>query len=161
MKLVKLILNAVLGLCNLLVRLLPIDNHKICFISLEDDHLTSDLKMIYDALDKNKYKLTCILISFKKKDIRSSFLYFINTLKQIFVINTSKLVIINDNNYVISSFKRKGVTVIQVWHAAGAVKKFGNVLPRKYKIANYDYVVANGKYWQNHTVKHLALGKNK
>lgn len=148
MKFQKFILNIVLGSCSLLVKILPINDNKICFVSLENEHLTSDLKLIYDALDQKKYKLVCVLTSFKKKDISNSLRYFFNTIKQIFVINTSKLVLINDNNYVISNFKREGVTVIQVWHAAGAVKKFGNVLPRKYKIANYDYVIANGKYWQ-------------
>lgn len=46
----------------------------------------------------------------------------LNCIKQIYVINTSKVVLITDNNYVISNFKRPGVKVIQVWHATGAIK---------------------------------------
>ena len=82
-----------------------------------------------------------VLTHFEKNILWMNFLYFLNTIKQIFVINTSALGIINDNNYVISNFKRKGVTVLQVWHAAGAIKKFGKVIKREYPIANYDYVI--------------------
>ena len=37
--------------------------------------------------------------------------------------------------------------MVQVWHASGAIKKFGNVIKRSYPIGNYDYVLANGNYW--------------
>ena len=47
----------------------------------------------------------------------------LNCIQQLFIINTSKVVIIRDNNYVVSTFKREGVNVIQVWHACGAIKK--------------------------------------
>lgn len=148
MGLKKLILNIMLGICNVLVRVRPIQKNKIAFVSLESKTLESDLKLIYDALDQEQYRLVTVLTSFQKNSLWMNFLYFLNTIKQIFIINTSALVIINDNNYVISNFKRKGVKVLQVWHAAGAIKKFGNVIPREYKIANYDYVLCNGEYWK-------------
>ena len=88
------------------------------------------------------------MTSFEKTSLWMNFLYFLNTIRQIFVINTSALVIISDNNYVISRFKRKGVKVLQVWHAAGAIKKFGNAIHREYPIANYDQVICNGAYWK-------------
>lgn len=49
----------------------------------------------------------------------------LNCIQQLFIINTSKVVIIRDNNYVVSTFKREGVNVIQVWHACGAIKNLG------------------------------------
>ena len=143
----KLILNIVLSICNVFIRLRPIQKNKIAFISLESKKLESDLKLIYDGLDTNKYHLVTVLTNFKKNSLWMNFLYFLNTIKQIFVINTSTLVIINDNNYVVSKFKRKGVKILQVWHAAGAIKKFGNAIPREYPISNYDFVICNGKYW--------------
>lgn len=148
MGLKKLILNIMLRICNVFVKLRPIQKDKIAFVSLESKHLESDLKLIYNALDQKKYRLVSVLTSFEKNSLWMNFLYLINTIKQIFIINTSALVIINDNNYVISKFKRKGVKVLQVWHAAGAIKKFGNVIPREYTIANYDYVLCNGEYWK-------------
>ena len=144
----KLILNIMLSICNVFVRLRKIDQKKIAFVSLESRQLESDLKLIHDALQGKGYHCVSVLTHFEKNSLWMNFLYFLNTIKQIFVINTSALVIINDNNYVISNFKRKGVTVLQVWHAAGAIKKFGNVIKREYPIANYDYVICNGDYWK-------------
>ena len=62
-----------------------------------------------------------ILTKFEKT-IKGDLLYFLNCIKQVFLINTSKVVILNDNNYVVSHFKRSQVRVLQVWHACGAVR---------------------------------------
>ena len=148
MKLKKLILNIVLSICSVFVRLRPIRKDQIAFVSLESKALESDLKLIHDALEGRGYRLVNVLTSFEKNSLWMNFLYFLNTIRQIFVINTSALVIISDNNYVISRFKRKGVKVLQVWHAAGAIKKFGNAIHREYPIANYDQVICNGAYWK-------------
>ncbi len=148
MKLKKLILNIVLSICSVFVRLRPIRKDQIAFVSLESKALESDLKLIHDALEGRGYRLVNVLTSFEKNSLWMNLLYFLNTIRQIFVINTSALVIISDNNYVISRFKRKGVKVLQVWHAAGAIKKFGNAIHREYPIANYDQVICNGAYWK-------------
>ena len=145
----KHIINIVLGIINVFILMRPIKDDQIAFVSLESKRLESDLKLIYDALDQqHKYKLKTVLIHFDKNNLWTNFLYFLNCIKQIAVINTSRMVIITDNNYVISKFKRRGVIVVQVWHATGAVKKFGNCVKREYPIRNYDYVIANSDYWK-------------
>jgi len=145
----KIIINIVLRIVNVFVCLKPIKDDQIAFVSLESNKLVYDLKQIYDVLDETgRYDLKTVLIYFEKNTLWTNFLYFINCIQQIWVINTSKVVIITDNNYVISHFKRKGVKVVQVWHAAGAIKKFGNCVHREYPIHNYDYVIANSEYWR-------------
>lgn len=146
MKGLKKILFCILSILNRIVLLLPINPNRITFVSLESNQLESDLKQIYNQLDKS-YDIKMVLISYKKNSLWNNFLYMLNTFLQIYYINTSKIVLISDNNYVISNFKRRGVTVIQVWHATGAVKKFGNCLEREYVIKNYDYVLACSPYW--------------
>lgn len=149
MGLKKIIINIVLRFVNVFVLRLPIKTNQVAFVSLESNQLESDLKLIYDELFKeNKYVLKTVLINYNKKSLLNNFLYMINCIKQIYIINTSKIVLITDNNYVISNFKRSGVKVVQVWHAAGAIKKFGNAVKREYPIKNYDYVIANSDYWQ-------------
>lgn len=147
MKLQKMILMPILRLEAFFVSFLKIKQNRITFISLEGDQLTADLKLIYDQLDPQNYDLKRCLIHYHK-DLWGQFLYFLNCLKQLYLINTSKVVLIHDNNFVISHFKREGVVVLQVWHACGAVKKFGNVVTREYPIANYDYVLSTSTYWQ-------------
>lgn len=149
MKLQKLILNIILGFFNIFVKMFKIKENQVAFISLESRHLDSDMKLIYDELEKRKdVVLKKVVIEYDQQGIKQNFLYMLNCIKQLFVINTSHVVIIRDNNYVVSTFKREGVQVIQVWHACGAIKKFGNALPRKYPIKNYDYIIANSPYWK-------------
>ena len=45
--------------------------------------------------------------------------------------------------------KPKNVKVLQIWHACGAVKKFGNQIKRQYPVQNYDYVLCNAEYWKD------------
>ncbi|MFV0394055.1 MAG: CDP-glycerol glycerophosphotransferase family protein [Coprobacillaceae bacterium] len=149
MGLKKNILHVILTVLNFFIRLFPLHKNRIVFVSLESDVLESDLKFIYEGLFKNtNYKLKCVLMRYDQKSLKNNFMYMLNTIKQIWYINRSKLVVLNDNNYVISNFKRKGVNVLQVWHATGAIKKFGNVIKREYPIKNYDYVLANSEYWK-------------
>lgn len=160
---------AVLTFFSLFLGLFKIDRKKITYVSLTSDKLTGDMLYIYNALRKEgKYNQNFILIKFKKS-LLYDVLYFFNCIKQLFVINTSALVIINDNNYVISNFKRDGVKVLQLWHASGAIKKFGNEIHREYEIKNYDYVVTTSSQWirifaksfgvQEHHVLPLGLPK--
>ena len=140
----KIIINIILKIANIFVLRCSIKQGQIAFISLESNQLESDLELIYQELKKeNKYSLKMVLINYNKKSLINNFLYMLNCIKQIYVINTSKVVLITDNNYVISNFKRPGVKVIQVWHATGAIKKFGNAIKREYPIKNYDYVIVN------------------
>lgn len=145
----KIIINIILKIANIFVLRCSIKQGQIAFISLESNQLESDLELIYQELKKeNKYSLKMVLINYNKKSLINNFLYMLNCIKQIYVINTSKVVLITDNNYVISNFKQPGVKVIQIWHATGAIKKFGNAIKREYPIKNYDYVIANSDYWK-------------
>lgn len=148
MGLKKLILNFVLNFFSILLPLFPIKRNRITFVSLTANELKDDFLLLNQELEKNQdIELRYVLIKFKK-NIIGDMLYFFNCIKQLFIINTSHIVILNDNNYVVSNFKREGVIVIQVWHACGAVKKFGNDIEREYEIRNYDYVISNSDYWK-------------
>lgn len=158
MGLKKVILNIMLSVMNFFIMFFSIKQNRITFISLESDELESDLELIYNQLVIiNKYDLRTVLINYNKKSILNNFKYMLNCYKQLYYINTSKVVIINDNNYVISKFKRDKVKVIQVWHAAGAIKKFGNELKREYLIKNYDFIIANSDYWKAPYSKAFAV----
>jgi CDP-ribitol ribitolphosphotransferase / teichoic acid ribitol-phosphate polymerase len=123
-------------------------NH-ITFISLTQSELSSDFKLIDKQLrHENKYDIHYILLMFEK-NLLGDFKYFLNCLKQLVEIKKSSLVILNDNNYVISHMKPKNVKVLQIWHACGAVKKFGNQIKRQYPVQNYDYVLCNAEYWKD------------
>ena len=149
MGLKKIILNIALQIVNVCTFFLHPKKNRITFISLTQKELTSDFKLIYDGLvQENKYDIHCVLLVFKK-NLWGNLKYFLNCLYQLIEIKQSSLVILNDNNYVISHMCPKNVKVMQVWHACGAVKKFGNQIKRQYPINNYDYVLCNAPYWKD------------
>ncbi len=148
MKFQILIIKIIFAFLYPVVKRLKINQKAVAFISLESVELEGDQKLIYDALKNRGYDLRIVSMKFDKKTLWTSFLYFVNMIKQLYVINTSKVVLINYNNYVVSNYKRDGIIIIQLWHAAGAVKKFGSALERQYEIKNYDYVLCNSEYWK-------------
>lgn len=148
-KIEKIVLGMMLGFINLFVKLIKIKDNQIAFVSLESKHLEDDLLLIYNRIkDDPELQIKKVLIGYDKNNLIQDFFYMLNCIKQIVIINTSKVVLIRDNNYVVSTFKRKGVNVIQVWHACGAIKKFGNVIKREYPIKNYDYIISNSDFWK-------------
>ncbi|MEG1474630.1 MAG: CDP-glycerol glycerophosphotransferase family protein [Longicatena sp.] len=149
MGLEKAILMMLLSFLNLFKRWMPIQDNKITFISLTSDKLEQDFKEIDTLLRaKGCYDIHYNLTLFKKT-LKGDFLYMLNCLKQLVEINTSRLIILNDNNFVVTKFKREGTQVLQIWHACGAVKKFGNQIQRQYPIQNYDYVMSNSEAWKH------------
>ncbi|MDD8049587.1 MAG: CDP-glycerol glycerophosphotransferase family protein [Thomasclavelia sp.] len=156
----KIILNFVLTIINFFVGFKKIEKNKVTFVSLEENQPKDDFKLLYDKLSTNNdLTIKLVLFNYNDKNLKNNFLYFLNCCKQIIQINTSKVVLLKDNNYVVSNFKRSGVIVVQLWHASGAIKKFGNVIKREYPIKNYNYVISNSKYWQEPYSKAFSVKK--
>ena len=108
MGLQKLILNIILGFLNIFVKRFKIKENQVAFVSLESKYLDSDMKLIYDVLKQDKQlNLKKVVIEYDQQGIKQNFLYMLNCIQQLFIINTSKVVIIRDNNYVVSTFKRE------------------------------------------------------
>lgn len=145
MKIKKLILNIVLKFFSIFLVFTKINKKKISFVSLESEKLEGDFLRVAEELEKlGEYELNYELVKFEKT-LLGNFKYFIECIRQLFVINTSALVILDFNNYIVSHYKREGVKVLQLWHASGAIKQFGNLVERDYKIQNYDYAIVNSK----------------
>ena len=149
MKVEKIILNIVLSVLNGLTFFLHPKDKRILFISMTSDHLTGDFYQIDQALkNEGNYDIHYELFQIHKT-IKGYFLYFLNLCHQLIQMKQSQLIILNDNNYIVSRFKPKGTKVLQVWHACGAVKKFGNQIKRSYPIQGYDAVLCSAPYWKD------------
>lgn len=158
MSIARIVLNIILGPVYFITLFCPIQKNKISFISLSSDRIEGDFKIISKKLEaEGKYKIAYVMIKFKRT-LPGCFQYFICLLKQVYHINTSHLVLLDSNNYAISNFKKSSVKVIQVWHASGAIKKFGNDVDRSYQVKGYDYVLACADIWKPYYAK--AFGVN-
>ena len=133
------------------LKLLPTKN-KIVFISRQSNNPSIDFKMIASKL--KKYQVVMIT-----KKIESGFLnymkYYFNLYKQMYHLATSKVCIVDSYCIPVCILNhKKDLLVIQIWHAMGAIKKFGyqtllKDAGRNEKIAklmcmhkNYDYVLS-------------------
>lgn len=149
MKVKSIILTILLGILYPFSFIARVHKNRITFISLEHAHLSKDFKILYQRLEKKEiYDLQTLLFKFEPT-VLGNLKYVVACVKQLFVIESSRLVIIDYNNFVISRFPhRKAVEVLQIWHATGALKKFGNDVKRDYQIKHYDYAIVNSDFYK-------------
>lgn len=95
---------------------------RVLFLSDVRDVLDGNLGYVYNYLDDKEYE-KIILFKKDRKEKRS----FKNKLKLIYFLSTSKYIVLDDFSRFISLMHvRKGQQVCQLWHGAGAFKKFGH-----------------------------------
>lgn len=146
----KLVVYFILNIIYLITYRCKIKKNKITFISYTSDKLVKDFKLISNRLKNEKeYEIVYILTKYTNT-LKGNIKYLFNCIKQVYHVNTSNVVLLDYNNYVISNFKKKEVKVVQLWHASGAIKKFGNDIKREYEIKNYDYVISTSREWKNY-----------
>lgn len=108
-------------LIRILSIVLKLKNNRILFLSDVRDVLDGNLKCIYDALDDNK----CEKVMSLKKD-RKEKRKLKEKFKLLYYLATSRYILLDDYSRMISIMKvRKGQEICQLWHGAGAFKKFG------------------------------------
>lgn len=141
------------------IKLFPIQN-KITFISRQSDTKPIDFQLIEKELKKKDRNVKMIFLC---KKLNSSLFemikYFFHMLRQSYHLATSKVIILDSYSIAASILKKKkNTTIIQMWHAMGAFKKFGHsILDQEEgtssKVAkamkmhnNYDYFFSSSKY---------------
>lgn len=96
--------------------------NRVLFLSDVRDVLDGNLKYVYNYLDDKKFEKITLL----KKD-RKEKRNFKDKIKLIYFLSTSQYIILDDFSRFISLMHvRKGQQVCQLWHGAGAFKKFGH-----------------------------------
>lgn len=118
----KILLNVI----YFFMKLFPAKN-KITMLSRQSDKVNIDFEFIEREIirktDKVQIKMLCKVI---RKDIKSRIVYCFYILKCMYHIATSKVCILDGYSIPISILKhKKKLTIIQIWHASGAIKKFG------------------------------------
>lgn len=157
----KQILKVLTGLLNLIFacfKLLPVQD-KVTFISRQSDEKTEDIQLLGDELARTSPNLKLVFLC-RKLDggIARKIRYCFHIFAQMYHIATSKVVILDSYCICVSVLKqRKSLTVIQMWHALGALKKFGLSIVgegegRDAGVAevmamhrNYTYVITSGQ----------------
>ena len=144
------------------IKLFKVKN-KIVYISRQFNHPTLDFTLLKDAIEKIDPSIENVMLTKRlEKGLKNSILYILHIFKQMYHISTSKIVIVDTYCIAVSVLNHKKDTkIIQIWHALGAIKKFGFQTINKQtgsseKIAkimcmhkNYDYVLAPSDITKN------------
>lgn len=159
-KIFKFILNIIYSIFKLFKT-----RNRITFISRQSNNINIDFVLLGKEINKEMPEYDVVYLC---KTLDSGLLnkikYVFHIFKQMYFIATSKVVILDSYCIVISNCKHKNsLTVIQMWHAMGAFKKFGlSVINNgnervkhvdNKKLAsvmnmhnNYDYIFASSEY---------------
>lgn len=108
-------------------KLFPTNNKKIFFLSRQSNEISLDYKMLIEEINKSfpDYKV----VTFTKmmgKTFKDKISYIKYLFIQMYHLATSKTCVIDGYNVTVSILKhKKKLKIIQIWHALGAIKKFG------------------------------------
>lgn len=97
---------------------------KVTIISRQSDEATLDIKLLSDCLIEHGVE-TVVLAKTLKKSFVGVITYCAQMMQQMYHIATSKIIVIDGYCVPVSVLPKKKQKVIQMWHALGAIKKFG------------------------------------
>lgn len=175
MKIILKIGVYILNLIYQLYRVFPIKN-RVLFISRQSDAISMDCVLLSEAIRK-KDEQTEILQEFRRipDSVIGKVRYVLYMLtRQMYLFATSKVVIL-DGYCILASVlnHKKDLRIVQMWHAMGALKKFGYAAlgneegkdPEISKILqmhrNYDYVICSSENCVNYYEEAFRIKKEK
>ena len=127
MKIILRIFRYSLNIIYFFFKLFKTNKNKITFLSRQDNNITLDMKLIRDELLKENKDLELVFLCKRFDNIKKHFIsYGIYTIKTMYHVATSQVCIVDSYSLPISILKhKKNLKVMQIWHAMGAIKKFG------------------------------------
>lgn len=152
------IFRGFLNLIYALFKLLPVRD-KVTLISRQSDFPSEDFLMLKAEIEKQSPKTEVKILSKKLRKSPGALISYIGHIfVQMYHIATSKTVVLDSYCIAVSVLKqRRSLRVVQIWHAMGALKRFGlSILgeeegsdPKLAKAMrmhrNYTHVLASGK----------------
>lgn len=145
LKLLKAIVYAAAFIINIITHPVPVKNNRVVFISYFSNEPEGNFRAICKGMaEKGGFELILLLKKYEGT-AKSKLLYFFNILKQAYYFNTAKVVVLDANSVVLNAvIKKKKTIVLQIWHACGALKKFGkDTKNRLYNIKSCDAAIAS------------------
>ncbi len=153
------IFSFVMGIIYSLLKLKKTDRNKVTFISRQSDEISEDFSLITNALKREHPEIKiCVLCKVIPKSFIGRVGYVFHMLLQMNAMATSHVVVLDGYCIMASLLKHKDeLTVIQLWHALGAFKRFGRSIldlpggnssktANAFKMHNnYDLIAASGE----------------
>lgn len=151
--------SAVLRACGRLARVVPVRRDRVVLLSVRADHLEGNLAHLDRALARLRPGHRRVALTWTYTySLLGRLQYLARAVRGTYHLTTAATVFV-DNAYLPVDVvpRRRGVTVVQVWHAAGALKKFGrDAVDEGFRAEDavlhrgYDYVVASSEVTADH-----------
>ncbi|MDR3063742.1 MAG: CDP-glycerol glycerophosphotransferase family protein, partial [Methanobrevibacter sp.] len=109
-------------------RIFNVNKNRVSFIMPHSANFQGNIKHVYDELNsRGNFKFNFISYSDKQSTLIQKIISFIKTFTiNIFYLASSKFIFLNDNFLPMAFMNINPKTlVVQLWHGAGAFKKFG------------------------------------
>lgn len=153
------------------MKLLPTQN-KVVFISRQSNRISLDFQILSEKIGENhKVILLCKKL---EKGLSNYIKYYFHIYRQMYNLATAKVCVLDSYSIPACILKhKKDLEIIQIWHALGAIKKFGyqslgKPSGRNEKIAklmcmhnNYDHICIATKEWAPYFSEAFNVSKEK
>lgn len=144
-----------------ILKLLPTKENRVVFFSRQDNELSLDFRLLKDQLEKQcpsvEVKTICCRLG---DDNKNYFKFAMAMLKSMVYLATARVCVLDAYWPTVSMLNhKKSLTVIQMWHALGKIKKSGyqtldkdfgrsgHVARKMNMHEKYDIIIAGGKAW--------------
>lgn len=171
------VLKFVLKIAYFFIKAFPVNKDKVLFCSRQSSETPLDFRLIQRKLEENMPDDTDInIINICQpigKDIKGYLLFAKATIRSMFHLATSSVCILDSYWPAVSLLKHKPeLTIIQIWHAIGKIKKsgyaaIGKKSGRKREYAtrlnmhkNYDFIIAGAEAWNRFYCESFGVEEN-
>jgi len=142
-------------------KLFPKNPNKITFLSRQTNEPSIDYELLAAELQSRSENIEIVMLCKRaEKNLKEIFQYSMVMIKSLYHIATSNVCILDTYWPAVSLLNhKKSLTVIQMWHAMGKIKKSGyqnlsSAGGRTAAVAeeinmhkNYDLIIAGGEFW--------------
>jgi CDP-ribitol ribitolphosphotransferase / teichoic acid ribitol-phosphate polymerase len=109
----------------LFIKFFKIKN-RVVFISRQTDKPSLDFNMLIEEIKKHSDIEVIVLCRRMKNTLKDNIYYYFHLYKQMYYLATSRVCIVDTYIPTVSILNhKKTLKIMQIWHALGAVKKFG------------------------------------
>jgi CDP-ribitol ribitolphosphotransferase len=149
-----LLASTLLGIFGRIFAQFPFRSRRVVFATARTPVLDGNLAFIHRAMHTQRPDVECVfLLEPYSYGWLGKLRYFLRLMRGVYYLQTSALVVIDNAYFPVHVVPhRRETTVVQVWHAAGALKRFGLDAPvlrrpseRRFLHRNYDFVVVGGE----------------
>ncbi|MBS5335236.1 MAG: CDP-glycerol glycerophosphotransferase family protein [Anaerovoracaceae bacterium] len=169
------VLNYLLSFIYFFIKLIPTKRGKILFLSRQSDKIPLDFVLLKNRIKQMDSSASVVVICSRVgHSAKESFLFFVQMIRSMYHLATSRVCIIDSYWPAVSMLKhKKNLKIIQIWHSIGKMKKSGyqsldKKSGRKSQYAmllkmhdNYDYFIGGAEIFNKYYCEAFRISEDK